>query len=260
MTDRPDPPTAAAPPDAASPAAGRAPKPPGRGARLRRLLPLLVLVALAGAAYLLLGDRLSVAALRDNRAALRAFVADNALLAGLAYLVAYAAVVAVSLPGSAVFTIAGGFLFGLAAGTALAVVGATAGAALVFLTARTGLGEPLRARAGPAVRRMEKGFRDNALGYLLFLRLVPVFPFWLVNLVSAVLGVGLGTYLLGTFLGIIPGALVYASVGNGLDAAFAAGRAPDLGIIFRPEILLPILGLAVLALLPGIVRKLRARS
>ena len=107
------------------------------------------------------------------------------------------------------------------------------------------------------VRRMEEGFRRNALSYLLVLRLVPLFPFWMVNLVPAFLGVNLRTYLIGTFLGIIPGGFVYASVGNGLGAVFDAGGTPDLGIIFEPEILIPIIGLALLSLLPIAYRMVR---
>ncbi|MDQ4136229.1 MAG: VTT domain-containing protein, partial [Pseudomonadota bacterium] len=172
----------------------------------------------------------------------------------------YAAVVALSVPGGAVMTIAGGFLFGLWLGTACVVVGATLGAVAVFLIAKTALGEPLRARAGPWLRRMEAGFRENAFNYLLVLRLIPLFPFWLVNLVPAFLGVPLGTYVLATFLGIVPGSLVYASVGSGLGAVFDRGETPDLGIVFEPQILGPIVGLAVLALLPVIYRKYKARQ
>ena len=135
--------------------------------------------------------------------------------------------------------------------------GATAGATIVFLIARSALGETLRAKAGPRIRRMEEGFRADALSYLLVLRLIPLFPFWLVNIVPAFLGVPVRTYVLGTFIGIIPGSFVYASVGNGLGAVFEAGGTPDLGIIFEPAILLPIVGLAVLALLPVAYRKVR---
>jgi uncharacterized membrane protein YdjX (TVP38/TMEM64 family) len=107
---------------------------------------------------------------------------------------------------------------------------------------------------------MEEGFHENALSYLLVLRLIPIFPFWLINIVPAFLGVALGTYVLGTFIGIIPGSLVFASVGNGLGAVFDAGQTPDLGIIFEPQIIGPILGLAVLALLPIAYRKFRSRN
>ncbi|HEX7006901.1 MAG TPA: VTT domain-containing protein, partial [Alphaproteobacteria bacterium] len=145
------------------------------------------------------------------------------------------------------------------AGTVFAVIGATAGATVLFLAARTALGETLRARAGPALKRMEDGFRRNGLSYLLVLRLVPIFPFWLVNLVPAFLNVPLRVYLLGTFVGIIPGTAVFAGVGNGLGALLAECRMPDLGVVFRPEILLPLLALAALALVPVLYRRWQAR-
>jgi uncharacterized membrane protein YdjX (TVP38/TMEM64 family) len=170
----------------------------------------------------------------------------------------YAAAIALSIPGGAILTIAGGFLFGVVAATCYVVIAATFGATILFLIARTALGDTLRRKAGPAVRRMEVGFRENALNYLLFLRLIPVFPFWLVNLVPAFLGVPLTTYIVATLVGIIPGSLVYASVGNGLGAVFDAGGRPDLGIIFKPEIILPIVGLAVLAILPVAYKKIKA--
>ena len=130
---------------------------------------------------------------------------------------------------------------------------------MLFLVARHALGDVLRGRAGPFVARMEAGFRANALNYLLVLRLIPLFPFWLVNLVPAFVGVRTSTYVLGTLLGIIPGTFVYASVGNGLGAVFDAGETPDLAIIFKPEILLPIVGLALLALLPIAYKRFQAR-
>jgi uncharacterized membrane protein YdjX (TVP38/TMEM64 family) len=139
------------------------------------------------------------------------------------------------------------------------VIGATAGAIAIFLIAKTSLGDGLRRRAGPWVKRMQAGFNENALSYLLVLRLIPVFPFWIVNIVPAFLGVGLRDYALATFFGIMPGGFVYASVGNGLEAVIEAGGEPDLGIILEPAILLPILGLAALALLPVAYRKLKGR-
>jgi len=175
--------------------------------------------------------------------------------------------IAFSLPGGAVATIFGGFIFGsmidgilgTVVAAAIVVVGATIGATALFLAARTGLGEPLRARAGPGLKRMEAGFRENAMSYLLVLRLVPLFPFWLVNLVPAFLGVPLRTYVIGTFFGIMPGTFVYASVGRGLGAILAEGKKPDLGIIFKAEILIPLLGLALLALIPVVYKRLKAR-
>lgn len=223
----------------------------GSGATVRRLLPLIVIVALIGLAFALdLDEYLSFEALRQNREMLLGFVADRPLVAPLLFVVIYAAAVALSLPGALILTLAGGFMFGTAQATVLVVLGATIGACAIFLIARSALGDVLRAKAGPWLARMEAGFRENALSYLLVLRLVPIFPFWLVNLVPAFLGVPLRTFALATLVGIIPGSLVYSSVGAGLGAVFDQGGTPDLGIILKPEILLPIIGLALLALLP----------
>jgi uncharacterized membrane protein YdjX (TVP38/TMEM64 family) len=230
------------------------------GFSIRRLWPLAVL-ALALAAFFGLGLNryLTFDALRENRALLTAFVADHALLASVLFVLAYAAVVAMSVPGGAVLTIAGGFLFGAILGTALAVIAATIGATLVFLIARTAFGEPLRARAGPFLKRMEAGFRENALSYLLVLRLIPLFPFFVVNLVPAFLGVSLRTFVTGTFMGIIPGTFVYASVGAGLGSVFDRSEEFSPASVLTPEIVTALIGLAVLALLPVVYRKIKAR-
>ena len=226
--------------------------------RIKRFVPLaILLLAIAGVLASGLADYLSFEQLQKNRAQLLDFVDRHPLLAPLLFMAIYAAVIALSIPGGAVLTVAGGFLFGVGLATLYVVVAATVGASLVFLAARTALGDSLRAKAGPWMRRMEDGFRENALNYLLFLRLIPIFPFWLVNLVPAFLGVPFPTYVIATFLGIIPGTLVYASVGNGLGAVFDAGQSPDLGIIFEPAIILPIIGLAVLAVLPVAYRKIK---
>ncbi|MEK0083602.1 TVP38/TMEM64 family protein [Benzoatithermus flavus] len=231
----------------------------GRASR-RRWLPLLLLLLAAVAAYGSgLHRHLGLATLRAEQDVLQAFVADHPVLAPLTYVLAYAAAVAVSLPGAVFLTLAGGFLFGTWLGGLLTVAGATAGAVAVFLIARTALGSALQDRAGPWLQRMEAGFRADALSYLLVLRLVPLFPFWLVNLVPALLGVPLRTYTLATFLGIVPGSLVYASVGAGLGTVLDRGEEPDLGLILEPHVLLPLLGLAGLALLPALHRHWMAR-
>jgi uncharacterized membrane protein YdjX (TVP38/TMEM64 family) len=134
------------------------------------------------------------------------------------------------------------------------------GATLLFVLARSTFRELFRRKAGGYLSRLERGFKENALSYMLILRLVPLVPFWLVNLVPALLDVSLRIFVTGTFVGIIPGAFVYASVGNGLGAILGLGGKPDLGLIFKPEILLPILGLAALALVPVVYRKIRGAS
>ena len=230
----------------------------GPMAQFRRFLPLAVLLLAIVAVFGLgLDDYISFEQLERNRTQLLDFVDRHPLLAPLAFMLIYAAVIALSIPGGAILTMAGGFLFGVVAATCYVVIAATLGATVVFLIARTALGDALRHKAGPAMRRMEAGFRENALSYLLFLRLIPVFPFWLVNLVPAFLGVPLTTYVVATLVGIIPGSLVYASVGNGLGAVFEAGGTPDLAIIFKPEIMLPIVGLALLAILPVAYKKIK---
>jgi uncharacterized membrane protein YdjX (TVP38/TMEM64 family) len=207
-----------------------------------------------------LGRYVSFESLQSNREMLLEYINQNGFLAALLFGVIYAVVVAFSLPGGAFMTITGGFLFGLVGGGLIVVVGATVGATVLFLIARTAVGGFLKARAGPFVRKMEDGFRQNALCYLLVLRLIPIFPFWLVNLVPAFIGVSTPTYIVATFFGIIPGTFVYASVGNGLGTLFEAGESTDslLMTIFQPQFLGPLVGLSVLAVLP-VVYKLYQR-
>lgn len=225
---------------------------------LRRLLPVAILLA-GLAAFLLLGlERyVSFEMLARHKATLTAWVAAHRVLAGLAFVLAYALMVAFSLPVAVVATPVGGFLFGTWAGAGLSVVAATLGSVAVFLAARYAFRDLFRARAGATLARLEEGFRNNDFSYLLFLRLVPVFPFWLINIVPALLGMQLKRYVLATLLGIVPASIVYAGVGSGLGALLKRGEQPDLGIIFEWHILLPLLGLAALALLPVVVARLR---
>lgn len=229
-----------------------------RGSLARRLIPVLVL-ALGLALFFAfdLGRLLSLDTLREHREALVGWVERAGPLAWLAFVAVYALVVAFSIPGGLVLTVTGGFLFGPVAGGVLAVLGATAGATALFLAARYAFADALRVRAGPAIRRMEAGFNDNAMSYLLFLRLVPLFPFWLVNLVPAFLGVKLSTYIFATAIGIVPATAVFALVGDGLGAVLDAGGDLDAGVIFQPRFFGPILGLAVLALVPVLYKWLR---
>ncbi len=232
-------------------------RPAGRR-RTRRLLPLLLLLAAAAIVFTTgLHELVSLATLRRHRAALLLLVAEHPVAAAGLFVAVYVAVVALSIPGAVVLTLCGGFLFGPWLGTGLVVLGATGGAVLLFLVARSALGEPLRARAGPWLSRLAEGFRADAFNYLLALRLVPVFPFWLVNLVPALLGVRLSTFALATAIGIVPGSLVYASLGAGLGVVLERGEEPDLGLLLEPALLLPLFGLAVLALVPVLWRRLR---
>jgi uncharacterized membrane protein YdjX (TVP38/TMEM64 family) len=202
---------------------------------------------------------LTFAALKENRHMLVNFVEQRMVLAVLAYLAVYALATAVSLPGGALLSIAGGFLFGPWLGTLWIVIAATLGATAIFLIARTALGGPLRRRAGATLRRMEAGFEQNAFSYLLTLRLIPLFPFFLVNLVPAFLGVALRTYVVATLIGVIPGAFVFASSGVGLGSVFASSQSFTAKSVVTPEILVALTGLGLLFLLPVAYKWVRAR-
>jgi uncharacterized membrane protein YdjX (TVP38/TMEM64 family) len=238
-----------------------APGPARAGLLLRRLLPVAVLIGGLVVFFALGGHRyLSFETLERHREALTALVAAHPLAAPLAFTALYAVMVAFSIPGALVMTVAGGLLFGTLLGAVCSAAGATLGAIAVFLVARTALGDLLRERAGPGLVRMRAGFQEDALSYLLVLRLVPLFPFWLVNLVPAFLGVSLRIFVVGTAIGILPASLVYSAVGNGLGAVFAAGQTASIAkAIYAPEVLLPIGGLILLSLLPVVYKKLRSR-
>ncbi len=236
------------------------PQPSGWATKARRFAPLgLIGAAIAAAFALGVDEYLSFEVLRDNRAFLAAFVHDNALLAAAVFIAGYAAATALSLPGGAILSIAAGFLFGTLFGTLWVVIAATLGAVGIFLAARTALGDVLKAKAGPWLKKMEQGFNENALSYLLVLRLVPLFPFFVVNLVPAFLGVPLRTYALGTVLGIIPGTFVFVSVGAGLGSVFDRGGAFSPASALTPEVITALVGLSVLSLVPAAYKKLKSR-
>ena len=231
---------------------------------IARLAPLLVLAAVLIAFFALgLNKYLTLDLLRENREVLKTWVHEHKTEAVLLFILAYILVAAFSLPLGAVLSVAGGFLFGSVFGAAWIVVGATIGATILFLVAKSTLGEPLRARFASQVKRMEEGFRTNAFSYLLLLRLVPLFPFWLVNLAPAFLGVSTLTFIITTAIGIIPGSFVFASIGNAANAAFEAGDQVDLSLgtlLTRPDFYIPIVGLAVLSLIPIVYRALTSKK
>ncbi len=227
---------------------------------IKRLLPVVALVALIVAAFAFHLDRyLTLDFFRQNRAELSAFVAEHGLAAGLGYVVVYAGVVALSLPGAAIMTLAGGFLFGVLVGATLTVIGATLGATLLFLVARSAVGDSLRQRTGPFLARMANGFSKNAFSYLLFLRLVPAFPFWAVNLAPALLGMRLVPFVVATGLGIIPGTIVYSAFGAGLGQIFDTGGEVNLKSVFSPTLIAALVGLGLLSLVPVLLRSLREK-
>jgi uncharacterized membrane protein YdjX (TVP38/TMEM64 family) len=244
--------------------------------RFRRLLPLLVVTGL-GILVLAMGwhRELSLETLIRHQATLDRFVMEHGPTAVAAFILLYVVVVALSLPGALYLTITSGILFGALVGALASIVGATLGATVLFLIAKTAFGEHLARRAGPLAERLAAGFRADAFSYLLFLRLVPVFPFFLVNLVPALAGVRLVPFVAATAIGIVPATFVFAFVGAGLDSALAAqevmyrnciasGRADcrlsfDLMAALTPEVIAALVGLGFLALVPVVVKRWRAR-
>lgn len=234
-------------------------KPRGKSVILRHLpLFLIVLVALVGA--LTLREHLSFDTLRDNRDALLAYRDSNFFGLAAIFVCIYILIVTFSLPGAAVASVTGGFLFGLTAGTALNVVSATIGACAIFLAARWGLGETLTKKLETSegtIKKLKGGLRENEISVLFLLRLVPAVPFFVANLLPALVGVRFVNFLFTTALGIIPGAIVFTWIGVGLGEVFDRGENPDLSLLWEPHIIGPILGLAVLAVIPIGVKAVR---
>jgi uncharacterized membrane protein YdjX (TVP38/TMEM64 family) len=232
----------------------------GSAGGIARRLPLIAILIVAALGAFTLRDTLSFEALRDNREALLAFRDANYALTVLLFMLAYVVIVAFSLPGATIATLTGGFLFATFPGALFNVTAATVGATLIFLAARWGLGERLAAKMETSegtVKRIKDGIDENQWSMLFLIRLVPAVPFFVANLVPALVGVPLKRFVISTFLGIIPGGVVYTSVGAGLGQVFERGETPNLGIIFEPQILLPLLGLCLLALLPMLIKALR---
>ncbi len=232
--------------------------------RLKRFIPLALLLAAVIAVFASGVTRyLNLEALQANEAALRDFIDANLVLALLTFVGVYALATALSVPGAVILTLAGGYLFGTWIGGAATVVGATIGAILVFYAVRTSLGEALRERAeasGGTLKKVIDGVRQGAFGYILTLRLIPLAPFWLVNVAAALAHAPLRAYALATFLGIMPGTFIYSGIGAGIGALVARGETPDLGVIFEPRVLLPLVALGLLSLGTTLYQRRRKAS
>jgi uncharacterized membrane protein YdjX (TVP38/TMEM64 family) len=245
--------------------------------RLRRFVPLIVIVVASAVVFAMGWQRqLSFETLVRHYEALREFIAAHEVAAVAAYVVLYIGAVALSIPVGVYLTVTGGILFGAILGGVAAVVSATIGAICIFLIAKSAVGDYLVRRAGPLAQKLAQGFRDDAFSYLLFLRLVPIFPFWIVNLIPALVGVKLTVFAAATALGVIPATFVFAFVGAGLDSVIAAQQAayqsclaagrPDCRLEFHinaaltPKLLGALVALGVLALIPIVVRRLRGRT
>ncbi|WP_152463314.1 TVP38/TMEM64 family protein [Roseivivax sp. THAF30] len=230
---------------------------------LVRKLPLIAIVLVAAVGAFTLRDYLTFDTLRENREALLAFRDENYVATVLVFMAAYILIVAFSLPGATIATLTGGFLFATFPGALFNVTAATIGATAIFSAAKWGFGEKMAEKMNASdglVRRIKTGIDETQWEMLFLIRLVPAVPFFVANVVPAFVGVSLWRFAVTTFLGIIPGAVVYTSVGAGLGQVFERGETPDLGIIFEPHILLPILGLCALAALPIVLKAVRGKK
>jgi uncharacterized membrane protein YdjX (TVP38/TMEM64 family) len=231
------------------------------------MLPIAAIVVVLGVVWATgLYRYISFAELARHRGALLAWVSGHGWTAPAVFMLGYALAVALSLPVIGVLTVSAGFLFGVVPGAIWSVVGATAGAAALHAATYTALGAWLSRRAdgsrtiGQAIERMRAGFQRDAFSYIVFLRVVPVFPGFVINLVPALMGVPLGTYVAASVIGFIPMFLVLASIGSGIGGILARGAVPDLTVVLEPPILLPMLGMGLLALAPVAYRRLAARK
>ena len=224
----------------------------------RRFGPLFLVLAAVVAAFASgLTKHLSLHELRARREALEALVHAHPVTSLLLYVGVYTASVSLSLPAALVLTLTGGLLFGAWLGGFAAALSCTLGATILFLVCRTAIGDALRSRAGPTAARIEGAVRRDAFSYIVTLRLIPVMPFWLANLALGFIDIPLGVFVLASFLGILPVSLIYAGLGSGLDHMFAHHRRPDLHLVMHTNILVPLIGLAVLSLAPIVWRRLR---
>ena len=221
----------------------------------QRWIPfLLLMVMLAAFFYFRLYHYLNFESLATHRQLLLQWTHDHYVLTVMSYILFYTFAVAASVPGAVFFTLTGGFLFGLWLGTFYAVLSATCGATLLFVAIRLAFFDWFKAKTAHWLKQMEQGLQNHAFYYLLTLRFIPLFPFWLVNAIPALLGIPLSTFFFATLIGIIPGAFIYASIGHGLSTVFDKHQTPNLNILFQANILLPLLGLALLSLLPVIYK------
>ena len=189
-----------------------------------------------------------------KRQELQDFAASHPVLAPLAFAAVYLAVAALALPVAAILSLLGGFLFGVFLGTALVLVSATGGALIVFVLARSAIGEPLRRKAGPLYEKVAANMRENAFGYLLFMRLVPLFPFFLVNLVAALFDMTARKFVLATFIGMAPATIIYVNFGRQIGTVASARD------LLSPSVLIALTGLGLLVLAPIIYRQWTKRN
>ncbi len=213
-------------------------------------------------------DYLDFDAFIENRERLSDYVQNNLLQASLIYVGIYVTAVAFSFPGASLLTIIGGFVFGWLLAGLLTAIAAPIGASIIYLVAKSAVGdflvEKMKRNAGPRIRQLAEGFQEDAFSYLLIIRLAPIFPFWVINIAPAIFNVPLRTYFAATAIGILPGTFAYAFLGEGIDSVVeahqAAGTDLSVGDLVTTEITAAFIALAVVAMIPPVVKKLRARQ
>ena len=222
---------------------------------IKRWAPLIVLAVLMAAAFASgLHEKISLSVLQENKGAMLEAVASRPVFTALIFMAIYIVFVALSLPAATLLTLTGGFLFGPFFGTFYVVTAATIGATIIFFAAKTSLGATLREKAGGLYKRIEGNMNENAAGYLLFMRLVPVFPFFLVNIVPALFNVKPRTYILTTFFGIMPGSFVYVNLGGQLATI------ENLSDLVSMQTLLAFALLGVFALIPTLYKQIKGKK
>ena len=218
---------------------------------MKRWLALAAVLTVAVTAFALgFVDLIDRATLARWNAWLLEFVAAYPVLAPIAFTAAYAAATIISLPGAALFTAASGYLFGWLEGTVYTLIAQLIGTTVVFWVARKALADWILRRAGARAQRLREGLAENALSYLMVLRFIGLLPAFLVSGVPGALGVPVRTYVIGTALGLIPGTLVYANIGDGLSNLAQSEEALSLGNVLTPQLTVGLVGLVVLALVP----------
>jgi uncharacterized membrane protein YdjX (TVP38/TMEM64 family) len=241
------------------------PAPKGGASLLKSYLPLIIILAGLGLGYAFgLQNYFSLTYLSEQRGYLEGLVSQNFWLAAMSFFIIYTLAVAFSFPAASILTIFGGFLFGWLVAGLLVVFAATLGATLLFWAAKSSFGGFLREKLAGSAANFADGFAKDAFGYLLVLRIAPIFPFFIVNVAPALFNVKTRDYVLATFLGIIPGVFAYTWLGEGvgsiLDAAKAKGTTPSVADLVTPQITIAFVALAVVAAIPLIVKRFRKQA
>ncbi|HSW85905.1 MAG TPA: TVP38/TMEM64 family protein [Rhabdochlamydiaceae bacterium] len=227
---------------------------------LKRFLPLILIVAgMAAVFFTGAYHYFSFDSLKSYHQIIKTYVSQHPVSVPIIFILVYIAITAMSIPGAVFLTLLGGYLFPQPQSSIYVIFAATCGATLIFLAARTALGDFLRKKAGPFLKKMEKGFQENAVSYMLFLRFVPVFPFWLVNIAPAILGVSLITFVWTTLVGITPGTIVFTLAGGGLEKIFESQQEFSINTIFNLQVKIALGLLAVISLVPIIWKRFRKR-